>query len=439
MKESRRSTDAAIVLSSRVGMLALTFGAGVVTARAFTPEARGEYGLFVTVASFVTVFSSLGLAEAIVYFENRGEADARRAITSAVLGVGIATVVTAVASAWLVPWLSTHYFPDSGSLVAALALASGVAVVLQQNVAAHLHAQRRFLQLSFVSIVRPAVFMVALLWVWWTNAGMKETAILFLFAAILGAAATVLPFARSIAPSSLDRGYARRLFGFGVKSYANAAVNQLNYRIDMLLVGYLLADLAQVAAYSIAASLAALVWVLPDSYGQVIYPRLAAHDTERGRTFEAVRAIRFVLLPVLIGVALLGLLGPFLVVGVFGPAYATAADLVRLLLPGIVAMSVSKILTRYFASRNLHQFNTYWIVMAVAVNAAANWILIPRLGVSGAAIAASVAWVSLLLGLGSSFWATAGMCRADWARFPVRDLTILRRAVSEAIRSRMTS
>lgn len=437
MKQSRRSTDAAIVLSSRVAMLALNFAAGVVTARAFTPEARGEYGLFVTVASFVTVFTSLGLAEAIVYFENRGEADVRRAITSALLGAGLAALATAGISVWLIPWLTRNYFAGGGTLLGVLALGAGVATVLQQNSAAHYHAQRRFLQLSLVILIRPACFLVALLWVWWADAGLMAAAVLYLITAVLGGLVTFLPFARFVAPSSLDRQYLRRLFGFSVKSYANVAVNQLNYRIDMLLVGYLLADLGEVAAYSIAASLASLIWAIPDSYGQVIYPRLAAHETERARTQEAVQGVRYVLMPVLAGAGLLWLGAPFLVPWIFGAAYAGAADLIRLLLPGILAMSMSKILMRYFASRNRHQLNTYWIVLAVFTNAASNWLLIPRLGVAGAAVSASIAWIVLGAGLAGAFLATAGMQRSDWAGFPARDLRLFWRTGSDAIRSRI--
>lgn len=417
-------------------MLTLNFGAGVVTARAFTPEARGEYGLFVTVASFVTVFTSLGLAEAIVYFENRGEADARRAVTSAFFGACIAALVTAGVAVWLVPWLTRNYFPEGGTPLSVLALAAGSATVLQQNAAGHYHAQRRFLQLSIVSLVRPALFTLSLLWVWWTDSGLMYAAVLFLITAILGALVTFLPFARLVSLSTLNRSYLRRLFGFSAKSYANVAVNQLNYRVDMLLVGYLLADFGDVAAYSIAASLASLIWAIPDSYGQVIYPRLAAHTDERHRTNEAVQGVRYVMLPVVAGAGFLWLAAPFMVPWIFGIAYVEAAGLIRLLLPGILAMSVSKILMRYFASRNRHQLNTYWIVLAVIANALSNWFLIPRIGVSGAAVSASIAWTLLAGGLAIMFFRTADIRHSDWAGFPARDLKLLWRMGCEAIRSR---
>lgn len=437
MKQGRRSTDAAIVVSSRFLLLGLNFGAGVVTARAFSPEARGEYGLFVTVSSFVTVFMSFGLSEAIVYFENRGEADVRRATTSVVLAVAVAVALTALASIWLIPWLAANYFPTGGAVLGALALSAGLATVVQHNSAAHYHAQRRFLRLSALMVVRPVVFMAALLWIWWTDAGLMAAATMFLATACLGGLVTFLPLARYVAPSSLNRAYLRSLVGFSAKSYANVAVNQLNYRIDMLLVGYLLVDLAAVASYSIAASLAALIWVIPDAYGQVIYPRLSAQEDERARTHEAVQGIRYVLMPVLAGAAFLWFGGPFLVPWIFGAAYASAADLIRLLLPGILAMSVSKILMRYFQSRNRHQLNTYWIVIAVLVNVAANWTLIPRYGASGAALSASLAWVVLAAGLSASFLAVAGMRRSDWSDFPMRDLRLFWRTGAGFVRSRI--
>jgi Na+-driven multidrug efflux pump len=64
---------------------------------------------------------------------------------------------------------------------------------------------------------------------------------------------------------------------------------------------------------------------------------------------------------------------------------------------------------------------------------AANWVLVPRFGVAGAAWAATIAYVVTSLGMlavALPGWQTT---REDWAHFPARELASLRQAATDTL------
>lgn len=416
----RRSVEAAIVLASQIGTLGLSFVTGVITARIFTPEVRGEYGMFVTVVAFASVLTTFGLPEAIVYFHRRAEANRDRVATSIALSIACALGLLLLAFP-LAPWLAERFLPTGGVELVGVAFAASVSTVLLRSSTAFLQARHRFVRSGLCNLLRPGTFTLALVWVWISGLGLVAAGWLYLATATLAALVAYAPLVRWLRPSSLEPRYLANLLRFSVKSYAQAIVNQLNYRVDMFIVAYLVGDFAEVAFYHVAAGLAGLLWVVPDSYGQVIYPRLAACEDERERTRETVAGLRYVFAVVVVGAVAVALLAPRLVPLLFGADYAAATPLLVVLLPGVVAMAACKILTRYFMSRNRHQLNSLWILVAVGVDAVANVLLIPRVGILGASLAATLAYLSMTFGLFGAFLATAELRREDLRDFPGRE------------------
>jgi O-antigen/teichoic acid export membrane protein len=417
----RRSVEAGIVFVTQVATLALTFVTAAATARIFPTEVRGEYGMFVTLASFVTVFTVFGVPEAIVYFHRQGEADRSRVATSAALSFVVAAVVSALAACVLVEPLADRYFP-SGRAIAGLAFAVGVAAVGLRNAIAFLQARHEFLRAGLCGMLVPLLFTIGLAGVWYARAGLVAPAWLYLAVSVVAAAAAFGPLTLAIAPSSMDVRFVRRLLQFSVKSYSQVVVNQLSYRLDIFIVAYLMSDLAAVAHYHVALSLASLLWVIPDSYGQAIYPRLASYRDDRARCAETVAGLRIVLIATFLGACGVALVARWLVPLVFGAEYANAALLVVLLLPGTLAVSVSKILMRYFVSRNLHQVNSLCMLGALAIDVAANFALIPRFGLPAAPVAASLGYCAGAIALAGAFAVVGGVSSSDLRAFPSREV-----------------
>jgi O-antigen/teichoic acid export membrane protein len=413
--------------------MGLTFAAGIATARMFTTELRGEYAMLATIASFVATFASLGFPEAIVYFFRRGEAEAARTLsTIAVFSLAVAALVLAAAPL-LAPWIAETYLPVGGEAVAWAALAAGVCAILQRSCLAYEQAIHAFVKTGLAWLLQPAAFLVALTAIHLSEADFRWVGLWFAGSWAFAAAVLFLPILRHFRLRSLDRTQVRDMVRFSLKSHANVAMNQLSYRLDMFVVAYLVPDLGQLAFYHVAASLAGLIWLFPDTYGVALYPRLTGAKSPRERTRQVTEALRRVGLVSLAAAAGLALVAGWLVPLLFGEPYAASVLPMLVLLPGVVLMAGSKILSRQLLSENRHQWSAVCSLGGVAVNVAANWILVPRFGVEGAAWAATIAYTATSLGMLAAALPGWQPTREDWAGFPSRELTLLRRMARDAL------
>ena len=89
---------------------------------------------------------------------------------------------------------------------------------------------------------------------------------------------------------------------------------------------------------------------------------------------------------------LLALLAYPLMVYVFGVEYVDAVIVIFLLLPGIIAISGSRVLSNSIAALGRPELNIYSSVAVLTINTLGNVMLIPSYGIRGGAIATSIAY-----------------------------------------------
>jgi len=76
----------------------------------------------------------------------------------------------------------------------------------------------------------------------------------------------------------------------------------------------------------------------------------------------------------------------------YGAEYVKSVNAMLIILPGIVVMSIYKVLTRNFSSRNRQQVSIMAACIALLVNLCLNFFWIPRFGIEGAALASTVSY-----------------------------------------------
>jgi O-antigen/teichoic acid export membrane protein len=97
-----------------------------------------------------------------------------------------------------------------------------------------------------------------------------------------------------------------------------------------------------------------------------------------------------------IAIVLFAAAGP-LVVSVFGEEYEGSVTALRWLLPGTVVMSAARGVSIDLAARGRVDLNLYVALVVVAVNITACFVLIPRYGINGAAIATTASYTLNLI------------------------------------------
>lgn len=180
----------------------------------------------------------------------------------------------------------------------------------------------------------------------------------------------------------------RPLLGLGLRGHVGNVVQTFNYRLDALLVQGFLGQ-AAVGLYQTGVVLAEMIWYLPNAVSAALLPQIAAtNDTQL-----TPRIARHTLL--LTSVGALGLLAvAWPALALFRPSYLRAIPPMAVLLVGVVALSIHKVLASDLSGRGLPQYPSFTSTLALIVTLGADLLLIPRFGILGAALASTCAYLT---------------------------------------------
>lgn len=194
---------------------------------------------------------------------------------------------------------------------------------------------------------------------------------------------------------------------YGLRSLGFHLFNLANLRFDVLMLRGL-STASATGAYSLATTFSEAVWLIPNSVGAVLFPEIAegGHDqgTWTARVCRLVAALSTLL-------ALVAGLAASLLIVVALPAYRASIPALWLLLPGTIATATSQILVYDLNARRLPQASLMGAGGALAVTVIGDLALIPLIGINGAAIVSSFAYIANTLIL-SRFFVKATESRA---------------------------
>jgi O-antigen/teichoic acid export membrane protein len=180
-------------------------------------------------------------------------------------------------------------------------------------------------------------------------------------------------------------------FSYGIKSYIANLMSFFNYRLDSFLVNFYSGP-TNVGLYTTGVSSAELLWNVPEAISSALFPKSAALDKTVGGKLTA-QVCRLVLLVTVPLAMIFGLAGIFLIPFVFGQAFLPSVSPFLWLLPGIIALSLSKVIFAYLSGIGKPQYATFSSGVTLVATILLDIILIPPMGIKGAAIASSISYL----------------------------------------------
>ena len=379
-----------------VQSLTLVFGigAGVIMARWLGPAGKGLYQLGLLLPAMLGLFLSGGINAANVYYTGSRQFSTATLMAHSVgMAIGAAVVGSAVAvllvvTGWievLVPGLPT-WLVVVGMLCLPLNL-------LQTYFSAILQGMQRILVANTITLVQSIVlFSLTALLVIGFNLGLPGAIAAYLCAVLFGLtlAALILVRAGGTLRPRWDRSVLRRLFAYGLKGHPGNLLQFFNYRLDGFVVNYYLGA-GSMGIYSVAVRLAELLWRFPSAVGFVIFPKAAASQASDMNRLTA-RIFWFTLGITVVGATVLVLVGRPLILLIYAQEFAGAYAPMLALLPGVTLLGAAKVLTNEIAGRGYPQYNSLAAGVSLLLTVTLDLILIPRWGITGAAVASSVAY-----------------------------------------------
>ena len=366
------------------------FASVLVLARALPPSQRGAIA-FVTVSALViSSLASLGAAQATKVFAAQRPGARPRLLTNVVLvSAGGALVGGGVACTALV--VAAGMRPEGvGALELVAIVAGGTVGAVGLAGAAFLEGCSRFRPYSRIIAGGPWLYAL-LIGGTWAVAGLTvgHAAAAWVIAQSIPALAFTVAAARGIGFGRPDLQLMRETVRFGLRAWLGGLAHLLNARIDQVLMG-LIATQAALGTYAVAVNASEMLFYLPSAVATALLPVVASSGGAAGveRTLRVFRAVTIVTLA---AVAVAATVGPLLLPLVFGDAYHASVEPFLWLLPSALGFAASAVFSNALLASGAPALSSLGPVTSLTVGVTLDLILIPPLGATGAAIAASAA------------------------------------------------
>lgn len=390
-----------INLATRTAGVAAVLGITTLTARIST-QAQGMFALFTSVEGVLLALLSgfgIALARRVSHHgqEPRGLCSAM-VLCCVALGLAASALLGALAAwgpaayAWM--WL--------------LALAAPLLLVAP-NLAGWWLGQGRMAPMARVSLAPPCITL-ALLGLLWALGQASVPAVLaaWVLAKVAVGLALLWVFWRAARFGRPDFTALRGELPFIATIGITNLIGLLNYRVGLFVVERLL-GLSATGVYSIAVVVAELLWFVSGSLTQAVYGRIGTPDAARAAA-TTVRVVQLGVAALLLAAPLLGLLALWLVPRALGPAYGASLAPLAVLLPGALLFGGASALSAYFTNHaGKPQVPARVAALSLVLNATLSLLLVPRLGMVGAALAASISYAASVAVLAGAFARHAGV------------------------------
>lgn len=386
-------TRIAGVFGARLIGFLFAVSASLLMARLLDRAGQGVYTTVITFVSLLFTFGQLGLPSAVTFFAGRGRSIASLRRDAVWLTVVISAVAIVIGVLLLPESLaSIAHSATAGELLLGLA---ALPILLASSLGgAILYGRQAIRNYTIIQLAQAVISFIAIVaLVGILGLGVTGAVGAYLLSNGLGAAAVLVEVRRldrrTAEPDAPDAALSE-LVGYGARLYPASITSYFNYRADVLLLNALRVPDGDIGLYGRAVNFAELLFYLPDSIGSIFYPTVAA--SSEGEAHRLVPAVaRFAVLMALLG-GLLLLPVAYLAIIIVLPRFLGSMLPLAILLPGIVSLSLSKILSSYISGLGRPGAATIAASIAMVVNLGCNLWLIPIAGIAGAAAASLVSY-----------------------------------------------
>ncbi len=190
-----------------------------------------------------------------------------------------------------------------------------------------------------------------------------------------------------------------KLVNYGFFPMIALLMTTLNYRIDVLMLKhYPYITNSMIGVYALGIQMAERIIMIPDTLKGVLVSKLAKGCDNN----EVAFVCRISFFSSLIMCILFIILGPFVIDVLYGNDYKDAYLPLLISSFGTIAISYFKLIAQYNIVNKKQKLNVYMLSIAIIVDVVFNLILIPIMGINGAALATGLG--NLVCGIVFVLW-----------------------------------
>lgn len=362
----------------------------IIIARVLGPEKNGVIASLLVYPSLFMSIGSLGIRQSTTYFLGKGiftEDEIKRAITQ----IWLFTTVFSIA----VCFVLIRYFSKSGGnlwlvLLALMPIPFTLFNTYNSGIFLGKNEISSFNKINWIPTA--LILLVTTVLVLWLSFGISG----YLIAMIAGPAfiSLVLLFKNKfIKAFSFNFNWViiKRMLSLGIIYALALLVINLNYRIDVILLDKL-STAFETGIYSKGVSVTEYLWQIPMLLSTVVFARSAVSKNDIGFSIKVAQLLRLSVLIIGVVALVLFFLSRQVILLMYGDVYVNSVLVLNTLLPGVVLLTIFKVINMDLAGKGKPWVSMKAMVPALIINIILNILLIPNQGAYGAALASTISY-----------------------------------------------
>ncbi|WP_281184332.1 flippase [Trichlorobacter lovleyi] len=382
------------IFSTRIFRLVVSFITSILIARWLQPEGRGAYSLITQFSLIAVAFGGMSIGHATIHYSGSERYSVKEQVSNALLSSFLLSLLTCMVVVLFRGWLCL-IIPLNSTILLMLVIIIPISI-LDVNLRSILQSQYKFSWINTLEIIQAVAFAGVILALYAFAEPSLDKALYAWILSLVFSFIVLVRMLREVSPLNLKLNLNWRIFrehlSFGSKAHLSTIIGLLSLRFDQYILGYM-TDKASVGRYAIAVSLAELIWLLPASVSFVLLPKIA-HSNNVESSKSIIKACWYVTGFSAVAACFLAIVAVPLINYGYGTSYHDSLMVLWILLPGVVATSVTTITTPYFLGK-LGKPHLGAIVASVSLcsNIVFNLILIPKYAINGAAISSTCSYI----------------------------------------------
>ncbi|MFY9609936.1 MAG: polysaccharide biosynthesis C-terminal domain-containing protein [Blastocatellia bacterium] len=411
-------------LVANSGITVLGLANSVLLSRWLGPTGRGEVAAAMLWPTLLIYLSSMGLISSVLYFASSPDARPKQIFGSSISLAGVQSATALAVSFFALPWLMKSQTSAVISAGRLYLLVIPLSLISQYGISI-LQARLKMSAFNLMRSIIPIGYLIGtLVLVVFGQLVLHNIIVLHLILNVAVLAGTLAALSRAgIHPEfPVAMPLAKRLLKYGAKVQVGEVSQIANLRLDQVLMAAFL-PAVYLGVYVAAVSAAGLVQLLSLAVRMVVVPNIVQRESvvERTVVLEAVFR-RYWLLSLVFAVGLAAIL-PWAIPLVFGAGFQDAILPSEILVVGALFIGAKDVLSAGAQALGDPWLSSRADMIALVVTVVLLVILLPTLGIVGAAIATTTAYGTALLLMVHGLRRTHRIVPTELFRIRLRDLS----------------
>lgn len=181
------------------------------------------------------------------------------------------------------------------------------------------------------------------------------------------------------------------MLSLGIVYAISLLIINLNYKIDVILLDRL-STAYETGIYSKGSNIIQYLWNIPMILSTIVFARSASAKNGRAFSFKVAQLLRLSFIVIGTGALLMVAFADYIIIGMYGLAFEESINVLRILAPGVVLLTVFKVMNMDLAGKGKPWVAMKAMIPSLVVNIILNFMLIPEYGSIGSSWASTISY-----------------------------------------------